>query len=434
MTRLFKKLAGKAHFEPAVFTETLVNLCNPCRGWYQMFCFLIEKEPDFQPIDRLPDYEDSMVQLVIDIGALKKENLQEIHFNRIDKIIRHFREKGKDIILRIVYDHVGKAAESEPPFFAQVTSHAEQVAQILARFPDEIFIYQGLLVGNWGEMHSSRFVDDERFRQLVAIIEKGRSREQFLAVRRPVQWRAIRRLNIDGSDPKPKNIGLFNDGLFGSENDLGTYGKGSRQENGWSHAWGREAELDFQDHLCSVVPNGGEALYDEEFISNSDAARFISELSRMHVTYLNREHDVRLIEYWRSMTYEGRDVWNGNSLFSYIGAHLGYRFMVTKAEIAKTKSGEYRLDITIENLGFAKIYKACVLQLEYEGREGKKTVQLDCDLRNCKAGESSTVSVTFAPSNGNIFLSANIISDGKPVLFANTDVIDGRVRLGRFIL
>lgn len=433
MTRLFHKLMDKGHFIPAEFKETLINLSNPCRGWYRMFSFTIENEPDLRTIDGLPDYGDSMVQVVIDIGALKKESLQETHLKRIDKIIRYFNEKGKDLIVRIVYDHVGKAAEREPAFFNQVMDHAGQVSEILKRYPNEIFIYQGLLVGNWGEMHSSRFVDDERFRQLSGIIEKGCGREQFMAVRRPVHWRTIRRLNVDGTDPKPKNIGLFNDGMFGSETDLGTYFQGERRENGWSHAWGREAELAFQEELCSYVPNGGEALYDEQFIKNSDRTRFVEELSRMHVTYLNREHDIRLMEHWRKTIYKGRDIWNGNSLFTYIGAHLGYRFMVTKAEMNRTVSGEYRLDITIANKGFAGIYRNCGMTLEYEGADGHKAVQIDYDLRCLKPGKQETLSVNFAPVNGEIYLAVKQICDGKRIFFANTDVSDGKVRIGTFM-
>lgn len=431
MNRLLKKLKHNEKFTPADFSETLTELDNPCRGWYRMVCFMLENEPDFGNIGNPADISENLIQVIINIGALNKQQLEEVHYKRIDRIIRFFAEKNKNIILRITYDHEGKADEREPAFFSQVLAHAEQAAEIMSRYPNEIFIFQGLLVGNWGEMHSSRYVTDERLRSLAAVMEKGCRDGQFLAVRTPVQWRIIRRLHSDGTDPSPRCIGLFNDGMFGSETDLGTYASGTREECGWSHPWGCEAETEFQGRLCSVVPNGGEALFDADSAGKFSWQQFTERMRKQHITYLNHEYDRRLLDHWKKMRCDEKGVWHGSSLYEYIGAHLGYRFIVRSAQLSALGSDEYRLEISIENTGFAGLYRSCSLYVEYTGNSGKTKKKLDYDLRDCKQGQSVTLSVVLAPETGEIFLYAVQCCDKRTVYFANADAADGRVKLGR---
>ena len=46
--------------------------------------------------------------------------------------------------------------------------------------------------------------------------------------------------------------------------------------------------LIFQEKLCQYVPNGGEVTVDNEY---NDLDNAITDLSQMHVSYLNSEHD-----------------------------------------------------------------------------------------------------------------------------------------------
>ncbi|MCQ2496994.1 MAG: DUF4832 domain-containing protein [Lachnospiraceae bacterium] len=394
---------------------------------------MIEEEPDFTPFEVLPDFEDSLVQLIINIGAVSKGYLEQVHYGRMEKIINYFRSRGKDIILRIVYDHEGHASEREPAFFANVLEHAGQVSEFLDSVSKEIFVFQGLLVGNWGEMHSSRFVDEDKLRKIEAEIEKGRGQEMFMAVRKPVQWRRIRRIRYDGNEPQPDGLGLFNDGMFGSDTDLGTYSlQGDREEMGWSQAWCREAEIAFQNHICRQVPNGGEALYDEAAFRKNQLPDYINELTRTHITYLNREHDKRILDYWKKEKLVSTSVWNGESLFDYIGAHLGYRFIIRSAALKKCNNVEYVISVTIENTGFANIYRACSIEIEYQGKNGVEKCIPDFDLRSCESGTKAVIRAVIAPENGNIYISAKQLADGKTIYFANADRESERIFLGAF--
>lgn len=431
---IFSGLLGKNKiFKSADFEETQMNIKNPSRGWYKVFNFQIDEEPNFEFAKMDMASSDSLALVLIDIGACRKELLSDMHLNRIDRIIQFFAENGKELLLRVAYDHTGNAMEREPSFFAHVTEHAEQITDILRNHANEIFVYQGLLIGNWGEMHGSRFLDFDKIRKLAEVIEKGRPKGLFMAVRKPSQWRSIRNIRTDGSLPEADGLGLFNDGMFGSQNDLGTYGTGNRELSGWSKGWSRNIELDFQNKLCAEVPNGGEAIFSEDFLHIANEARYVEELSIMHATYLNREHDPKMLEFWRKATYKGKGVWKGITMYDYIGAHLGYRFIVRKAELEKINSTEYRIRIQIENTGFADIYRSCVLTLEYQGKNGREESVVDFDLRSCHPGTITECSAVILPFAGEIFLSACQKRDNHPIRFANTGAEENHIRIGEFL-
>lgn len=411
------------------FEEDTRELHNPCRGWYRVYNFNVCVEPDFNQIFTEEDKNDTISLILVDIGDVKGEDLAGEHVDRICRIVRFFYENGRNAILRIAYDHEGKAMEREPSFFKQVLSHAESVGLVLKECEKEIFIYQGLLVGKWGEMHSSRYISTERLRGIYANLKDCRRGEQFFAVRRPKQWRNLHVNTVEQLGDKCE-MGLFNDGMFGSETDLGTYDEVSKLNSGWNGSWTRQEEIDFQNALCRYTPNGGEALYCSEFLANHSNEIILDEMRRCHISYLNRKHDPRLMESWKLEKYSGKGVWNGSKLFDYIGAHLGYRFFVKKA-CYNEETG--KLEITISNLGFANIYKKTVICLECVSGERSKNIEADCELKDCNSGEDTVLSVEMKPMEGELFLKARLASEDRAVYFANagSDAY-GRVKLGHF--
>lgn len=84
--------------------------------------------------------------------------------------------------------------------------------------------------------------------------------------------------------------------MLGTANDTGTYGDTPASADAYRSAWVREDELDFQNRLCNFVPNGGEVILDNPF---NDLAHALSDLSRMHVSYLNSEHDPAVLDKWK---------------------------------------------------------------------------------------------------------------------------------------
>ena len=428
MIKLFRKLNRITGFKSAELKELEETYLSPCRGWFELFTFIIEEDPVFKDEKRLNGV--NFVLLLIDIGAVKDTELGAEHLDRIDHIIRHYFDKGKDIILRIAYDNDGNGMENEPYLFKNVKVHALQVAKLLKKYTKEVFVYQGLLIGRWGEMHTSRFANPESMKVLFEIFEENRDPRVFMAVRRPVQWRYLRQKEINGI-PDPKGLGIFNDGLFGSDSDLGTYDVYNKNMAEWNKAWNRENEIGFEALVSQSAPYGGEALFGEGFFAHNDPGIYIEELRKRKVTYLNRNHDRKLMEEWKRLKYKGKGIWNGRSFYDYIGAHLGYRFIVRKLDVYKTKDG-FELEISIENTGFAPIYRDTELYIQIKDDLGniRKVAGQESALNLINAGEKTKIIMDIPKVEGRIILGACEKENGRKILFANSNGEDGGVYLG----
>ena len=105
---------------------------------------------------------------------------------------------------------------------------------------------------------------------------------------------------FEADDSLMGRLGLFNDGMLGSESDLGTYGDTARRDaTSPSYKGTRKEELAFQNNLCRYVPNGGEVIFNNTL---SDLETSVSALRTMHVSYLNADNDGRVMEKWRNTT------------------------------------------------------------------------------------------------------------------------------------
>lgn len=183
---------------------------------------------------------------------------------------------------------------------------------------------------------------------------------------------------MDGAGKE--KLTLFNDGIFGSETDLGTYGTLSPETPG-QKICSREEELEWQKNEMCGKFCGGEAIWG----SGAEPAPFVSalkamaDLERMHISYLNSTYDLRRLEQWKAETVEDE------SGLEAIGKRLGYRFVVEGVEFVSERE---ELQITLENKGFAELTEEadCYLELERNGTLQKK-IQIATDARLWKSGE-----------------------------------------------
>ena len=184
--------------------------------------------------------------------------------------------------------------EREPLTLAMVKRHMEQAGGAIRPYLEDILVMQGIFVGNWGEMHGSKFLDEVSMCELIDTLYRVTEGRCFLAVRTPAQWRRITgRLTSGGLKER---LGLFNDGIFGSPTDMGTYGTASGREAGEDGSWSREEELGWQEQYMDAVPNGGEILSCMPFKSSRHAAE---DLAKMHVCYLNSIYHPEQLDHWR---------------------------------------------------------------------------------------------------------------------------------------
>ncbi|MCM1056200.1 MAG: DUF4874 domain-containing protein [Firmicutes bacterium] len=447
-----KKSESGWKIDPADLTERPEDVCNPCRGWYQIHTFQADSEPDFGELEWCLDRKASLALVFVDIGGFRDRKLDEEALDRIRRILAFFRDNHYNMILRVAYDHQGKAVEREPYFWDQVKEHMRQVGKLLREYGEHIFIYQGLLTGNWGEMHTTRFQDERKRKELWEILQEYIPENTYAAVRRPAYWRQLHGEQKNGRYGR-RDMGLFDDAIFASGDHLGTFGILGR-ENGWGEAWKREEELCFEEELCRIVPNGGEAVYGEAFQEQLTPKLTEETLRRMHITYLNKVYDAGILDIWKQWKYAGAAEWNGKSLYDYIGAHLGYRLVIRSVRLQAgrgEKSG--KLEIVIENTGFASLYQEAEFWLESKALPGDRMSEESGQMpekegpqeqgaerlrlapeKNAdtvwNSGEIRSLSCNILLKPRQLWIRANRKADGACIRFANGCDKDGRTKIG----
>ncbi len=418
-------------FQKADLHESTRQLHNPSRGWYRIYTFEVEKEPDFQPMLWCDLEGDSLVMVILNIGAYKEKELDAVALENMHRILQFFVKKQYEIILRVTYDHEGKALEREPFFFDTVKKHLHQLIPVINEFAEYIFVYQGMLIGNWGEMHTSRFLHPMKLKELSGILKSELDDRIFTAVRRPSCWRLLHPDNITD------NMGLFDDAIFGSENHLGTFGVLPRGNAAWDALWCKSDELAFEEELCEKVPNGGEALCGEQYLSNETPGSTVDTLRKMHITYLNKEYDKSLLGIWKAWKWDGAGVWNGRNLYDYIESHLGYRFLVKDIEITSGNKNEgmLKLEISIENVGFANFYHEAEVVLERVDADGNRTFQnLDCKVQAWNSEKVHKIYGSIPKESCKLYLAIRRAADKQIIWLANRAEQTGSILLGEVIL
>lgn len=414
--------------------ETTEVFTNPARGWYQIYTFLADEEPDFEEQKWCLNREDALALVLIDIGSFRAGDLDSQVLGRIRRILSFFAENRYDCIVRVVYDHEGRALVREPRDFSRVQAHLHQICSILNLCTDSVFVFQGMLLGNWGEMHGSHFLDPDRMLLLAETLRMHKAEQIFLAVRRPVYWRRLHEGQKQGTLACTDKMGLFDDGMFGSASHMGTFAEGEQKKKIWNEPWPREQELVFEQELCRQAPNGGEAIYNNGYIRQLTPKKVIADLRQMQITYLNRIYDPKVLDLWKEWKCPGTGVWAGKSMFDYVGAHLGYRFLIHKADVRRARYGneEFCIEVEIENTGFAAFYQEGEIWLEYRDENGNCCAEiLESRMKGWKSGEARKLSCAVNAHNGELFLAARRKTDGVSIRFANKCNVEGRITLGR---
>lgn len=429
MIKLLNILNRQKWFVPEILKETTKQLKNPYRGWFELHIHHIEEE-SITDKSKIINSEDTLVLLLMDIGICRDRNLEDSEICKIEEIIDFYYNIGKKIILRVTYDALGKGMQREPASFNQVIAHAEQIAGFLKQQKQKIFIYQGLLVGRWGEMHTTKYASPEKLRELNIIFEEQIGKTLFRVVRKPVQWRMLCPKQDFDNDLSSNRLGIFDDGMFGSESDLGTFASDKKNQFSWNESWDREKEIEMISMIAERVPFGGEALLGEGYSVTHSYDDYLSELKKMKVTYLNKHHDKNMIERWKREIFKSRDVWNGYTVLEYIGAHLGYRFFIREVDILKEHYG-FNIKITIENKGFANLYKDTELILQIEDGFDEIKVVFTDKLNACLTGNSMIFNAKIGNISGACYVWARVTTENNAVYFANENADEkGRIFIG----
>ncbi len=365
MNRL--RLPKNGSFHQIPITETTTNLVNPARGWFHLYTFFLEKPLDLDELYWSLKKEETLVQALILLSAFQTSAISDEALSRLECLLQFFQSHQKEVILRFAYDNQGQGLFAEPKTIHLVQTHIKQAGAVVRQLADTVYLIQGLFVGSWGEMHSSRYLSKEQLRQLADTMRQAVGNQIPIAVRTPLQWRL---LHPQGTQPGGSDMCLFNDGMFGSETDLGTYGVRCREDAQWEEGWCREDELAFLNKMHEKLPYGGEAVGVSDEGSLERAA---AEMRQAQLSYLNAVHDKSCLERWRSEVWNGIGVWNGRCGLDYIGAHLGYRLLIRSVSV---RGRSRRLEIELQNTGFAGVLEEAelIVTVEAEGRQQQEQV------------------------------------------------------------
>lgn len=413
-------LLKRNRFRKADMKESSETLCNPGCGWYHVYTYDISRPEESMWI---ACEKEELAMLRIDIGSAREAELSEYELAYIRDILDFFHKNQKEIILRFTYDTSGNGRIREPAASSIIFRHMEQLGEVIKKYRNDILAVQGILVGNWGEMHGSKYLSDKWLVLLVRKMFESMDHSCYLAVRTPDQWRKIiKHAKAEEKDIWKRKLTLFNDGMFGSVSDLGTYGPSEED---------RKKELKWQKTQMAGRPTGGEAVAVDSVIRTSDA---VKDMRQMHLGYLNSVYHEKVLQFWKSEEINWKECRKSVSGYQYIGAHLGYRFVVRDV----LEKGKGELQISVENTGFGELCEEAECRLSVlDQRHQEKSILTEQDARDWTSGEAVRFYVKLdaewiVPGN-KVYLQLLRKKDGRPIHFANAGAEqEEKILLGRF--
>ena len=401
------------------FEESSRRLDNPGRGFYRIYGFPItDKKTNYAAlVDQLYSWDpDTSLALVeADLLAYRSEEISPAGLDSLDSLLQALSQRDKGLIVRFLYDRERKAPRSEPERIDIILRHMEQVGTVLRRYESSIFTLQGLFIGDWGEMHNTRYGSAADLRLLAERLASVTGAR--MSVRTPAQWRMI----TENGTRLARRLGLFNDGILGSETDLGTYDMAAQGLQRRTRA----QELNFQEALCRSVPNGGEA------VGNSPCGDFnhaAETLERMRVTYLNRDYDGAVLKKWAASKVTGRGCFSGLDGLSYIERRLGYRLFISQAALEwDGLSNWMTVTVSMQNAGFAPLYAEPEVTVTLQTPDSRLTEYHPVEHSLCRlaggreAGQALNVQTVIPlEGEGRIYFNLKDPASGKHILLANT--------------
>ncbi|MFC1713772.1 DUF4832 domain-containing protein [Candidatus Poribacteria bacterium] len=315
------------------------------------------------------------------ISERKLELLQESFDN--------LRKRGLKAVLRFAYEKTTN--KSSGPELQDILRHIDQLAPLIRKNTDVIFVMQAGFVGAWGEWHSSAHGLESDHSTLAAIIARVLDvlpADRMTQVRVPKYKRWVleqpilggRHQVIDGqtahTDTPAARIGFNNDGFLAGDTCGGTWPESPHFSNPGN------PEFDYMTDESPYVAIDGELFWADQGgkIEGLRAAirmrlHHYSSFSLAH-SYSEKEGPLFSIDDWVQTPLTAEDVRaaklplsdgyfkdaSGNQAprtqFEYIRDHLGYRIEMQRATFPNIMqvSGELTVEAELINRGFSTIH------------------------------------------------------------------------------
>ena len=353
---------------------------------------------------------------------------QEV-LNGFDEDMQTLRDMGLKAILRFAYtsDDTGEIGYDAP--LSIVEKHIDQYKSHWEANADVIFCFQAGFIGSWGEWYyTSNFGNqesrmNESRRALVDTLLAATPSNRFVQLRTPIfktdyvgDTKALTAGEAYQNTPRAR-LGHHNDAFLYGPDNMGTYKDTATQK-----------PYIAQETL--YVPIGGETDITDSEQAKTDASysRTVSEMSRLHWTFLQGE-------YSQTVT----DMWRNDGTFDELNRRMGYRFQLVSGTYREQVAQEAKLalNLQIKNTGFAPLYNERHAYLVLKNDAGTYSLPIDSDPRSwlpngvvTTIDEQITVPATVPVGTYQLYLHlpdvyASIASDPRyAVRFANSGVWD----------
>lgn len=385
-------------------------------------------------------------------------DLDSAFFESLEESLKNARMNGVTTGIRLRYDSNG-TNNPEPLTFQKVLDHIAQLGEsnLLYEYEDVVSFVETGMVGAWGEQWGGKYVSlNEKAQVLDAFLDIVPS-SISVAVRTPNtvrEWLSVycginttaADMSYNIEDPvlaaKAEQIGLYNDGYMGSDSDLGTFSN-------------RKGELEW---LAGAASYGGEFSGADEFRLGYDTWQPQNALPEMYYSNLMRingniyrtrsvsesfntrdeaqarldkvgalyqkmglgnfnydgsvtEKDGKYTASWKWMGYDDftfdsaldeklgtecdNSAFYGETVWQYMRAHLGYRFVLRSSAITESADpGEkLNMEFTVDNTGFSEAPKDKEVEVLLSNGNVTYTYTTDINAGNWMSGTANNEKV-----------------------------------------
>lgn len=346
---------------------------------------------DFFWVWQAEQYRCDGVAIAQAYGYLDRYMDSEIPAEALEAIQRSFdraREAGIKFLLRFAYGHDDNQFAS--PDLARILSHMDQLAPLIQRNADVIYVLQCGFLGAWGEFHSSANGIDRKIECTSAVVRKTLEilpAGAFAQMRRgEYKRRNLEALNalelldarIAFTQRPAARIGFFNDATLANYWDAGTWTEAPFGQPGCPEFDRITAEAPF-------MPVDGELFWTGPMAQRNGDGIYCAERLRLHhyttfsyvhsYSQLDKAHGVpHTIDDWKAwpvseaalrakrlpvsdgyFTGAGETPVVVRTAFEYIRDHLGYRLELQAAEWPDEAAAgqEFTLSCALINRGFS---------------------------------------------------------------------------------
>ncbi len=339
---------------------------------------------------RYRPYGLTVVQTYCYLDDFPDRPISEEKLQALQRSLDALRKRGLKALLRFAYEKNMKREKG--PTVDRILQHLDQLAPVIRKNADVIYVLQAGMVGAWGEWHSSANYIEEDHEALARIVAKELEilpENRMIQLRVPKYKRWVLEQKVLGGfmEVNEKNafsgipaarIGFANDGFLAGISDGGTWPESPFYRNSGN------PEVDYMTRESAFVAVDGELFWGDQGIKNGkgiyDGLQAAVFMRRHHYTTFSLEHSysgsegrLLTIDRWMHAPITIEEVRRaklpvsdgyfidamGDTMvrtqFEYITDHLGYRIELQEARFtARLRAGDtFKAKIRLINRGFS---------------------------------------------------------------------------------